>query len=164
MFVIPQTPGGADYDEKPALLFIFITCILLYSCVTVTFGDETCGFMAGSQPYKETETEGPAPCVFTHVDKNRERIVVGQEIYIVIWWYQLDTSPRKHRVQVYENTRAALAIRRINLSLGQIEDLRKRRTDPDDRVGGGTPCWPASRVILASECLKSNDVNINDNK
>lgn len=162
MFVNLQARG--DFDDRPAMLLsIIAVCILMYSCVT--FGDDRCVFMANdSLPNsKEAETEGPATCVFTSVDYDRERIVVGKLIYIVHLWYRLDVYPRRYRAQVYENTRAALPIRDISITMEYIKALRKRRTDPDDRVGSGA-CWPAAKVILVSEVAKKEDVNSDDDK
>lgn len=153
--------AGHVFDERPIWLAIIVVGIVVYSCVTVTFGDDRGGVTADSLPNnKEVETEGPATCVFTSVDKDMERIVVDKLIYLVHRWYRLDTHPRRRRVQVYENTRAAMLIRDTSLTMAQIQDLRTRRTDPDDRVGAGL-CWPVARVILVSE-LKSREVPSDD--
>ncbi len=174
MFIIPQA-SGRDFDERTVMLFIVVGCIFMYSCVTVTYADDRGGVMADSlPPPKETGDGSSHACVFQSVEPDRERIVVGDLIYIVHFWYWLDTNPISHSAYVYDKgIEVPLFLRSIVLTLDQIEGLRKQRTDPDTRVGSGAvscqgipveACSLATRVILVSEVAKKEDVNSGDDK
>ncbi len=105
-------------------------------------------------PLTEAEENTVSPldhvssCVFPRVDPDKERIVVDKLIYIVHFWYTLDTNPSSYRAQVFENFGEANFLRDTSLTMERITNLRNHRTEIDDRVGAGAPCWPAARVVL----------------
>lgn len=68
------------------------------------------------------------------LDKSRERIVVGPEVYFVDFSTVLCSMPEQLNAEVYENTTDMEFKRNTYLTRDDIEGLRKQRTDPECRV------------------------------
>jgi len=68
------------------------------------------------------------------VDPDRERIVIGDEIYVIEYGFYYLSNPPKCKVLVFENKDDGVLIRQESISVYRIEDLRNRRTEQGSEV------------------------------